>query len=98
VVFRPALPPGEVAAYYARPALPIRRRVCYAPWTTVDVRPDGSAVFCPDYPDYAIGNVREEPLLRIWNGERAQKFRRSLLDRGLFPICARCCGLYDHGF
>jgi len=98
VVFRPDLPDSDLADYYRDPALPIRRRFCYAPWTLVDIRPDGSAVFCPDYPDYSIGNVRERPLLEIWNGDRARRFRRSLLERGLFPICSRCDGLYDFGF
>jgi radical SAM protein with 4Fe4S-binding SPASM domain len=98
VVFRPSLPPAAIEGYYADPGRPVRRRFCYSPWEMIDIRPDGSAVFCPDYPDYSVGNVREEPLLSVWNGEKARRFRRSLLDHGLFPICARCCGLYDHGF
>ncbi|MCX6349088.1 MAG: SPASM domain-containing protein, partial [Candidatus Aureabacteria bacterium] len=98
VVFRPSLPPEAIDEYYANPGRPVRRRFCYSPWEMIDIRPDGSAVFCPDYPDFAVGNVREEPLLSIWNGEKARKFRRSLLDHGLFPICSRCCGLYDNGF
>ncbi len=98
VVFRPSLPASAFEEYYGPPLRPVRRRFCYSPYEMVDLRPDGSAVFCPDYPDYSIGSVREEPLLALWNGEKARRFRSSLLGRGLFPICARCDGISDHGF
>jgi len=94
VFFIPSLPPGEVEEYYSRPASFLGRKTCYSPWRALEIRPNGDATFCPDFPDYIIGNILEEPFEKIWNGEKAQKFRRLLIEKGLFPLCSRCCGLY----
>jgi hypothetical protein len=40
-----------------------------------------------------VGNIKDEPLLKIFNNERYRKFRRRLQTEGLLPVCARCCGL-----
>ncbi len=96
VFFIPDLPPGRVEEYYSRPASFLGRKACFSPWLNIEVRPDGDLTFCPDFPDYIIGNINRESFGEIWNGERARKFRRLLLERGLFPLCSRCCGLYAY--
>ncbi|MDP8214044.1 MAG: radical SAM protein [Candidatus Euphemobacter frigidus] len=96
VFFIPPINPQEVEAYYSRPALPIGKKMCFNPWLNPEIKPNGDVTFCPDFPDYIIGNLKEKPLMEIWNGERARKFRGVLLERGLFPICSRCCGLYAY--
>jgi len=94
VFFIPSLASKEVEDYYSRPASFMGRKACYSPWLTLEIRPNGDATFCPDFPDYIIGNILEEPFEKIWNGEKAHKFRRLLIEKGLFPLCSRCCGLY----
>jgi len=96
VFFIPSLGPDEVGEYYSNPASFMGRKVCFSPWLNLDIRPNGDVTFCPDFPDYIIGNVLEEPFEKIWNGEKARKFRRFLIERGLFPVCSRCCGLYAY--
>ncbi len=40
---------------------------------------------------HPLGNVAEEPFLKIWNSIRYHKFRRTLLrDRKSIPLCAQC--------
>ena len=96
VFFIPPISPQEVETYYSRPALLLGKKICFSPWLNPEIRPNGDVTFCPDFPDYIIGNLKEESFMEIWNGERARKFRAVLLKRGLFPICSRCCGLYAY--
>ncbi len=96
VFFIPDLSPGRVEEYYSRPASFLGRKACFSPWLNIEVRPNGDLTFCPDFPDYIIGNINQESFSEIWNGDRARKFRRLLIERGLFPICSRCCGLFAY--
>ena len=97
VFFIPDLPSGRVEEYYSRPASFLGKKTCFSPWLNIEVRPNGDLTFCPDFPDYIIGNINRESFSEIWNGDRARKFRRLLIERGLFPICSRCCGLFAYG-
>lgn len=96
VFFIPDLLPGRVEEYYSRPASFLGRKTCFSPWLSLEVRPNGDLTFCPDFPDYIIGNINEETFADIWNGARARKFRRLLIEKGNFPLCSRCCGLYAY--
>jgi radical SAM protein with 4Fe4S-binding SPASM domain len=62
------------------------------PWSQADIDYNGNVHFCADYPDYVIGNIREQRFWDIYNGERAQKFRKELREspQGIFPGCLRC--------
>ena len=66
---------------------------CIQPWVVTEIMPNGDVATCRDYPDYVCGNVQKDRLLDIWNNDRYRKFRLSLRDDGLMPICSRCCGL-----
>lgn len=94
VVFFPNIGSEEVPTYYFKPNIPVGKKMCLSPWVDLDIRPNGDVTFCPDYPDYILGNVKRESLLKVWNGDKARKFRKALTEYGLFPICSRCCGLY----
>lgn len=69
---------------------------CPVAWYFAQVEPDGDVVFCGDFPDFRLGNVREEPFARIWQGEKARRFREKLAKEPL-PVCARCCGSFVFG-
>lgn len=67
---------------------------CAKPWTGVNVKADGSVNFCPDqWISYAVGNVREAPLLSLWNNSASRLFRQKLNTRGLYPGCVHCCAI-----
>ncbi len=68
---------------------------CICPWMHVDIDYNGDVHFCIDYPEYAIGNIKDGRLLDIFNNEKAAAFRRTLLAApdGMFPGCTRC---YQH--
>ena len=87
----PALNPEKVAVYYNDLETPVRNR-CIVPWSQANVNYNGDVHFCADYPDYILGNVNEKPFAEIYNGERANRFRREInkCEGGLFPGCLRC--------
>jgi sulfatase maturation enzyme AslB (radical SAM superfamily) len=66
---------------------------CLLPWYGLRIRPNGEVFFCPDIADYSTGNIYETSFKEIWEGERANNFRKILQTR-LLPMCNRCEGLY----
>ncbi len=58
--------------------------LCHDPWRALVVNWDGkTSLCCSDYLKYEMGNIREEPVKKIWNNERYQNVRKYL--RGQFP-------------
>ena len=94
----PNLALEEIPTYYENPQEMFGYKRCVAPWFMVDIMPNGDVVTCRDHPDYLVGNIRNDSLLTIYNNERYKAFRNALRDSkdGLFPICARCCGLMGY--
>lgn len=93
-LFIPDLSYEQIPTYYSEPSNFMGFGKCIAPWMAAEIMPNGDVTPCRDYPDYVIGNVRETPILELFNNEKMVKFREALKDNGgTFPICARCCGL-----
>ncbi len=94
IIFIPDLKDEQIPTYYKNPGEFFGFGPCISPFTTVELMPNGDVSPCRDYPDYVTGNILEQSLQDIWNGEKYVKFRKALIDNGgTFPICARCCGL-----
>lgn len=91
VNFYPDLGGDELAVFYRDAHRPLRRP-CFSRWLRLDVMPWGGVTPCLGL---EIGNIRREPLSRIWGGDDYRKFRRELAQRKYFPGCARCCGLFS---
>ena len=94
--FVPDVPPEGVPEYFANFEETFGHRMCPVAWYFAQVEPDGEVVFCGDFPDYFLGNVRKQTFREIWTGEKATRFRAKLAKEPL-PICARCCGNYVYG-
>ena len=87
----PALNPEKINTYYTDLETPVRNH-CVVPWCQANVNYNGDVHFCADYPDYILGNITRQPFREIYNGERANKFRKTIhaCDGGMFPGCLRC--------
>jgi radical SAM protein with 4Fe4S-binding SPASM domain len=87
----PALNPEKVNIYYGELETPVRNN-CIVPWCQANVNYNGDVHFCADYPDYILGNVGESSFREIYNGERANRFRKTInsCEGGMFPGCLRC--------
>ncbi len=84
----------QIAQYYAAhqglAAFPYRR--CNAPWVSTVVEADGTVRPC--FFHAPIGNIHEDDLKQILNGDRGMQFRRSL-DMRNNANCVKCvCSLY----
>ncbi len=94
VLFFPDISPEKVPEYYASHSSLFGRKKCNAVNRELDIRTNGDVVVCADYPDYVVGNVYSQTIKEIWKGERLSRFRKSLAEKGLLPVCSRCCGLF----
>lgn len=84
----------DIAKYYKDPGNFFGYGPCISPWFVTEIMPNGDVAPCRDYPDYITGNLMDQSIFDIWNGDRYKKFRLALKDSGgTFPICSRCCGL-----
>jgi radical SAM protein with 4Fe4S-binding SPASM domain len=94
--FVPDVPAEGVPEYFANFGETFGHRLCPVAWYFAQIEPDGDVVFCGDFPDYVLGNVRRQSFDAIWTGEKATRFRAKLAKEPL-PICARCCGNFVYG-
>jgi len=62
---------------------------CLYPWMMCRINPYGDVIPCTGS-SLSMGNVTEESLRDIWNGEPYREFRRRLRGCGLFPECLKC--------
>ena len=93
VLFIPDLELGQIPQYYEDPARLFGYGKCIQPWLVTEILPNGDVATCRDYPDYVCGNIQKDDLLEIWNNDRYRRFRESINEEGLLPICSRCCGV-----
>lgn len=83
------LTPAEYRTWFSDPAAPVGPPECANVERLIDIQPTGEADFCVDFPDVALGNVRDASIAEIWNGERAHIFRERR-RAGPLGVCHRC--------
>jgi radical SAM protein with 4Fe4S-binding SPASM domain len=69
---------------------------CVSIFSAVEINSNGDMSPCRDYHDFVVGNVKEHTITELWNSERYKVFRKSLSEKGLMPVCTRCCGLMGY--
>lgn len=72
--------------------------VCNIPWQTMTIAWDGDVVpCCYDYDKkLVLGNVRQQSLQQIWQGESMQQLRREFISNKVNnPLCRQCPTLRD---
>jgi MoaA/NifB/PqqE/SkfB family radical SAM enzyme len=87
------LQPNDYQVWFSDPWTPVGSVTCMNVEKLIDIQPDGEANFCVDFPDYSIGNVREQSIEHIWNSPRAEQFRIYRRENPL-AICYRCGAKY----
>jgi radical SAM protein with 4Fe4S-binding SPASM domain len=83
----------DIIEYYADHKSTFNYNQCVSIYMTMEFDSNGDVSFCRDYHDYIIGNIKDTPITELWNNEKARKFRRSITEDGIMPVCRRCCGL-----
>jgi len=90
-----AYSPAPMTNEEAREHFPVPS--CHLPWETLSITWDGSVVpCCYDYDrKVVLGNVAEQTLMEIWNGEPMRalraEFRSNTVEN---PLCRQCPKLY----
>ena len=69
---------------------------CVSIFSAVELNSNGDMSPCRDYHDFVVGNVKEQTITELWNSAPYRKFRKSLSEKGLMPVCTRCCGLMGY--
>lgn len=85
----------DIIEYFENISNVFGRTRCISPWQKLVIGPNGSSYFCPDLPDYSVGNINNNSFEEIWVGKPAEYFRRIMKER-LFPVCNRCCSLFSN--
>ena len=69
---------------------------CVSIYMTLEIDSNGAVSLCRDYHDYVIGNIQTDRVEDMWNNPAAIKFRQSISQEGVMPVCRRCCGLMGY--
>ncbi|MBF0274864.1 MAG: radical SAM protein [Nitrospinae bacterium] len=85
----PGVPVQNIIDQYGA-VFPMQEYGCFSPWSKLVISSNGNVFPCQSY---KMGNLRELPLNKIWNGNKAREFRKSIKQEGLFPLCSNCCML-----
>lgn len=63
--------------------------VCLSSYRHIHIAWNGNLLYCTDFYDFSAGNVREAPVLEIFNNEISEKYRKEILN-GNCPTCNHC--------
>jgi radical SAM protein with 4Fe4S-binding SPASM domain len=83
----------ELERYYTDHSATFGYSHCRSIYHAVEINSNGNMSPCRDYNDYVVGNVKTHTITELWNSDEYRRFRCSLEQKGLMPVCARCCGL-----
>lgn len=87
---RISLPPDVDIEKYYTGKMPSLRSICTSPYNQVFIRGNGDVEMCQGY---ILGNIKEDKIRDIWQGEKASHFREVFSRVGIMPSCFRCCSL-----
>ena len=85
---RPKVGPAIIDDYYT-PGAALAGR-CLYPFLYARVSFSGKVYFCP-FIRIEVGDLTTQSLEDVWTGDRYVTLRKRLVERGLFPVCRRCC-------
>jgi len=66
---------------------------CYIPWFVMEILSNGDAIPLTRCFNLKLGNIYENSISEIWNGESYRKLRKELIKNKRFPVCTRCRGI-----
>jgi radical SAM protein with 4Fe4S-binding SPASM domain len=95
-VIPPLAGAADLYTYYTDHAARFGFDRCISIYQNLEVNSNGDVSPCRDYSDYVIGNIKRRSLVELWNAPSYQNFRSSVSQRGLMPVCSRCCGLMGY--
>lgn len=96
--YQPQLADDEIEDFVLGTSRPAQKRSrCLAISDRMEVHADGKVSSCKFFPEFTVGDLHDEPMLDIWQGEAFRRVRGILRENGLMPICSKCVALYMNG-
>ena len=86
----------ELERYYTNHRSDFGYKECISIYQAVELDSNGDMSPCRDYHDFVVGNIKEKSVTELWNSPAYRTFRKSLRNKGLMPVCRRCCGLMGY--
>jgi MoaA/NifB/PqqE/SkfB family radical SAM enzyme len=80
----------DLPQYYS-PREPSPLSQCTMLDSVVEVRPDGRMSICNDA--VTIGALGADTIQQAWQGDEMRRFLKVYRERGILPMCFRCCGI-----
>ncbi len=96
IIMPPLTDPKELERYYSDHDCTFGFDKCVSIFSAVEINSNGDMSPCRDYHDFVVGNVKEHTITELWNSPKYREFRKSLSEKGLMPVCTRCCGLMGY--
>lgn len=94
VTIVPMLKRELIDLYYKNPEKKvIDKETCSAPLRKVLITPTGNVLVNALCFAGILGNLKEQSLLDIFNGEKFENFRNCISNK-IYPACYRCCDLF----
>lgn len=71
--------------------------ICKHPWTHFEVNnPNGDVTMCCNN-DTVLGNVNDDTIADIWNGDKFARIRKRMVDDGAHAFCPHTCPVLHGG-
>jgi MoaA/NifB/PqqE/SkfB family radical SAM enzyme len=94
VTFLPFYNEAELTKFLNRPMEFMGHVPCVSSWFIAQILADGEVIPYTRCYHVPFGNINVQPFMEIWNGEKADAWRRDLRKHGRFPACTRCDMVY----
>jgi len=96
IIMPPLTDPKDLETYYSDHYCTFGFDRCVSIFSAVEINSNGDMSPCRDYHDFVVGNVKDKTITELWNSQPYRKFRKSISEKGLMPVCTRCCGLMGY--
>jgi radical SAM protein with 4Fe4S-binding SPASM domain len=96
VRYQPGLEFDEVEPFVRGQVMTARcATTCQVLHTRADITPNGKVTACKFFSEFAVGNLHEQSLGKLWTSDPYNRIRETFGQR-LSPACSKCNVLYLH--
>lgn len=75
----------------------MKKFICKHPWTHFEVNnPNGDVTMCCNN-DTVLGNVNDDTIADVWNGDKFSRIRKRMLEEGAHAFCPHTCPVLQGG-
>jgi MoaA/NifB/PqqE/SkfB family radical SAM enzyme len=75
----------------------LNKFICKHPWTHFEVNnPNGDVTMCCNN-DTVLGNVNDDSIADIWNGDKFSRIRKRMVEEGAHAFCPHTCPVLQGG-